>query len=174
MGALKQETLLLKCAVDASPSPTSFQWTFHPNGEHSEQPTRLNVPDEVSTRRQQPKGYLPTPYTPPQTVTSSFLNYTPSSDLDYGTVSCWARNAIDVQKSPCVFRVVAASRPFPLQNCSVADLSPDSLQVTCEEGFDGGLSQAFLLQVVAVPSLRLVRNLTVLVRVSLEGGRVQW
>lgn len=56
----------------------------------------------------------------------------------------------------------------------MADLSPDSLQVTCEEGFDGGLSQAFLLQVVAVPSLRLVRNLTVLVRVSLEGGRVQW
>lgn len=38
----------------------------------------------------------------------SRLNYTPTSDLDYGTLSCWGRNAIGIQKSPCIFQVVAA------------------------------------------------------------------
>lgn len=38
----------------------------------------------------------------------SRLNYTPTSDLDYGTISCWGRNAIGVQKAPCIFQIVAA------------------------------------------------------------------
>lgn len=38
----------------------------------------------------------------------SRLNYTPASDLDYGTISCWARNTIDSQKTPCLFQIVAA------------------------------------------------------------------
>lgn len=42
----------------------------------------------------------------------SRLNYTPTSDLDYGTLSCWGRNAIGFQKSPCVFQVVAAGNFF--------------------------------------------------------------
>lgn len=40
----------------------------------------------------------------------SRLNYTPSSDLDYGTISCWGRNAIGAQKSPCIFQIVAAGK----------------------------------------------------------------
>lgn len=96
----------------------------------------------------------------------SRLNYTPFSDLDYGSVSCWARNAINVQRSPCVFRIVAASRPFALQNCTTSNLSSDSLQVECVEGFDGGLPQGFLLELVEVPSLRLIRNMSALVRHS--------
>lgn len=38
----------------------------------------------------------------------SRLNYTPTTDLDYGTISCWGRNAIGIQKMPCIFQVVAA------------------------------------------------------------------
>lgn len=85
--------------------------------------------------------------------------------MDYGTVSCWARNAVDEQSSPCVFRIVAASRPYPLQNCTMANHTPDSLQVNCREGYDGGLLQTFLLEVVVLPSLRLQQNLSVMVSV---------
>lgn len=54
-------------------------------------------------------------------------------------------------------------RPFPLQNCTIAKESSDSLQVDCIESFDGGLPQGFLLELVEVPSLRLVRNMSLLV-----------
>lgn len=54
-------------------------------------------------------------------------------------------------------------RPFGLQNCSVLNQSADSLQVECIEGFDGGLPQGFLLELVEMPALRLVRNLSLLV-----------
>jgi len=123
----------------------------------------------------------------------SRLNYTPSTDLDYGTISCWAKNSIGTQKSPCVFQIVAAGkhptlaqrvpstsssssalsqligvdvtlsagRPFPLQNCSVTNQSVDSLQVDCLEGFDGGLPQGFMLELVELNTLRLARNITV-------------
>lgn len=37
------------------------------------------------------------------------------------------------------------------------------MQVDCVEGFDGGLPQGFLLELVEMPALRLVRNLSLLV-----------
>lgn len=56
-----------------------------------------------------------------------------------------------------------AGRPFPLINCTVSNQSSDSMQVDCQEGFDGGLPQGFLLELVEMPALRLVRNLSLLV-----------
>lgn len=61
----------------------------------------------------------------------------------------------------------SSGRPFPLQNCSVSNQTPDSLQVDCVEGFDGGLTQAFILEVLESSSLRLVRNMSLLVSHSL-------
>lgn len=37
----------------------------------------------------------------------------------------------------------------------------DSINVNCQESFDGGLPQEFLLELIDVPSLRLVRNVTI-------------
>lgn len=37
------------------------------------------------------------------------------------------------------------------------------MQVDCVEGFDGGLPQGFLLELVELPALRLARNLSLLV-----------
>lgn len=54
-------------------------------------------------------------------------------------------------------------RPHPLQNCTIVQQSPEALQVDCAEGFDGGLTQGFLLEVVETSTLRFVRNLTLLV-----------
>lgn len=42
LGALKHETLTLKCEVDASPPAESFHWTFNSSGEQTELPSRLH------------------------------------------------------------------------------------------------------------------------------------
>ena len=38
----------------------------------------------------------------------SYASYTPKSEIDYGTLSCWATNEVGLQKSPCVFHVIPA------------------------------------------------------------------
>lgn len=42
LGALKHETITLKCEVDASPPAESFHWTFNASGEPTELPARLH------------------------------------------------------------------------------------------------------------------------------------
>jgi len=42
LGALKHETLPLKCEVDSSPPADSFHWTFNSSGEQTELPARLH------------------------------------------------------------------------------------------------------------------------------------
>lgn len=51
-------------------------------------------------------------------------------------------------------------RPTGLQNCTMANKTSDSFIVDCVEGFDGGLPQTFLLELVETESRRLVRNLS--------------
>ena len=41
VGALKHETIMLKCEVDSSPPATSFHWTFNSSGEQTELLNRL-------------------------------------------------------------------------------------------------------------------------------------
>lgn len=137
-GALKQETVQLRCQVDANPAPVSFQWTFNNSGDQTELPSAR--------------------YTSEQSY--SKLNYTPVSDMDYGTLSCWGHNEVGHQKVPCVFQVVAAGRPFPLLNCTVMNQTSDSLQVECSESFDGGLPQSFLMEIVELPTMRSRLNVS--------------
>lgn len=88
LGALKHETLELKCAVKSSPPADSFHWTFNSSGEQKDLPSPVDTSENGLSR----------------------LNYTPVSDLEYGTISCWGRNSIGVQKSPCIFQIVAAGK----------------------------------------------------------------
>lgn len=113
MGALKHETLTLKCEVDASPPADSFHWTFNSSGEPTDLPARLHS-SEVTYfaylfffSNHMVKYMIYFFFFNLQTGFSR-LNYTPASDLDYGTISCWGRNAIGMQKSPCIFQIVAA------------------------------------------------------------------
>jgi hypothetical protein len=85
-GALKQETVTLRCQVDANPAIVTFHWTFNNSGDLTEVPAN-RFTNEVSSSR---------------------LNYTPVSDLDYGTLLCWGDNEVGHQKIPCVFQVVIA------------------------------------------------------------------
>ncbi|KAK6638830.1 hypothetical protein RUM43_007099 [Polyplax serrata] len=138
-GALKHETVALKCEVDANPPLVTFQWTFNNSGDLNEVPV--------------------TRYTSSSTV--STLNYTPVSDMDYGTLACWGYNSVGHQKVPCIFQVVAAGHPFPLINCTILNQTADSLHVECLENFDGGLPQTFLVELLELPSLQLKRNISV-------------
>ena len=66
-------------------------------------------------------------------------------------------------KQKFFFISISTGRPFALQNCSVSNQSIDTIHVECIEGFDGGLPQMFLLEMVEIPTLKLVRNLTLYV-----------
>ncbi|XP_031831167.1 neural cell adhesion molecule 1 [Nomia melanderi] len=145
VGALKHETISLVCGVKSKPPPTTFHWTFNNSGE------LMNVPANRFTQVK-----------PLSLITShwhgSRLNYTPENDMDYGTVACWAQNRIGEQKTPCLFQIIVAGKPYPLQNCTALQSTgpyayrmghedfkatdardADWLIVRCFEGFDGGL-----------------------------------
>ncbi|KAI8425450.1 hypothetical protein MSG28_007195 [Choristoneura fumiferana] len=137
-GALKQETVLLHCAVDSNPAPSSFSWTFNSSGEQS----------QISAGSYTKSGF------------TSTLRYTPVTDMDFGTISCTASNTVGRQESPCVYKVVAAGKPMPLENCTVTNQSAMGLQVDCLEGFDGGLPQVFYMEVLELPSLLIKANIS--------------
>ena len=89
-GALKQETVLLECEVESNPKPLQFHWTFNNSGDSS----------LVSQSRYTHSNF------------TSVIKYTPVSDLDYGTLACWAKNSVGYQKRPCIYQVVAAGKYF--------------------------------------------------------------
>lgn len=120
MGASKHETMMINCQVDAYPPANSFHWTFNSSAKPSDElPTTLHSSEVIIRLRSnnillqvsitwQLSLLLIHPLDPTWQNGLPHLNYTPSSDVDYGTVSCWARNAVNVQLNPCVFQVVAA------------------------------------------------------------------
>ena len=46
----------------------------------------------------------------------SELRYTPS-DLDYGTLLCWATNPVGKQLRPCTYTVFPAGKPDTVAQC---------------------------------------------------------
>ncbi|KDR10051.1 hypothetical protein L798_00313, partial [Zootermopsis nevadensis] len=132
VGASRAESLDIACEVETDPPARSFKWKFNNSGETL----------EVSPER----------FAATSNGTMSILRYTPVSELDYGTLSCWAQNAIGPQISPCVFQVVAAGKPFPVRNCTLSNQTSSSVEVSCQPGFDGGLPQYFLLELYSADS----------------------
>ena len=65
---------------------------------------------------------------------------------------CWASNSIGRQDDPCLFHVVPARRPAPVNNCSAANASAGdaALRLRCNAGFGGGLEQVTKIQSVFV------------------------
>ncbi|KAK9709842.1 CD80-like C2-set immunoglobulin domain [Popillia japonica] len=164
-GALKQETVTLRCQVDANPAIVSFHWTFNNSGDLTEVPVSRFTNERYASRL----NYTPVSDMDYGTLScwgrnevgqQRTLNYTPVSDMDYGTLSCWGRNEVGQQRTPCVFQVVAAGRPFALLNCTMMNQTSDSLQVECTENFDGGLPQTFLMEILEMPTLRSKLNVT--------------
>ncbi|GIX66754.1 uncharacterized protein CEXT_258651 [Caerostris extrusa] len=89
------ETVGVTCELDADPDNITFRWRFNSSGKS------LDITNFQTTG------------------TKSVANYRPHSDDDYGSIICWASNDVGRQREPCVFTVIPAGPPEPLQNCSV-------------------------------------------------------
>ncbi|XP_015439743.1 PREDICTED: hemicentin-2-like [Dufourea novaeangliae] len=134
----KQEKANISCQVDANPSEVKFRWTFNNSAESI----------DVAS------GHIA------RAGTSSIVSYTPMTELDYGTLLCWANNRIGDQQVPCVYHIIPAGRPDMVHNCTTSNTSTNSFSVRCAEGFNGGLQQSFLLEVRESNSQELRANLT--------------
>ncbi|CAG9766131.1 unnamed protein product [Ceutorhynchus assimilis] len=137
-GVAKQERAEIVCQVDANPPEVHFKWTFNNSADSV----------EVSQSHIAKSG------------TSSVVSYTPITELDYGTLLCYASNRIGNQRVPCVFHIIAAGRPDQVHNCTILNISMTSFQIRCTEGFNGGLTQAFSLELKESHSQELINNIT--------------
>ena len=128
----------MKCTVDSYPLPTSFSWGFNNSKDAIKISDDLyDMNDSVST-----------------------LKYSTLSDHHFGHLYCWARNAMGVMTEPCIFNIIPARPPSSPGNCVVLNQTTDVLQVECEPGFDGGLDQFFLLEVVDVVTTMMLANVS--------------
>ncbi|XP_033338976.1 neural cell adhesion molecule 2 [Megalopta genalis] len=138
LGVAKQEKANISCQVDANPPEVQFRWTFNNSAES------INVGADHIARA----------------GTSSIVSYTPMTELDYGTLLCWATNRIGHQQVPCVYHIIPAGRPDMVHNCTTSNTSTNSFSVRCAPGFNGGLPQSFLMEVRESNSQDLKANLT--------------
>ncbi|XP_044729672.1 protein turtle-like [Chrysoperla carnea] len=137
-GIAKQEKAQIMCEVEANPSDVTFRWTFNNSAES------IDVAVSHISR----------------VGTTSIVSYTPMTELDYGTLLCWATNRIGHQRVPCVYHIIAAGRPDQVHNCSIAYISMTSFAVRCNEGFNGGLPQSFMLEVRESHTQEMRANMT--------------
>ncbi|KAK0081702.1 hypothetical protein PV325_011682 [Microctonus aethiopoides] len=128
IGASIDESVKIRCEVEADPNEVDFVWEFNNSGENFE--------------------LAPAKFDGNNGTTSEFV-YTPMSERDYGALTCWGRNAIGKQKTPCVYQVIPAVKPSPLNNCTIkasVNQSIETLEIECTPGYDGGLRQDFRLE----------------------------
>ncbi|XP_074042436.1 sidestep II transmembrane protein, partial [Leptinotarsa decemlineata] len=132
VGASRGESVDIVCEIESDPPAKSYRWKFNNSGE------TLDVAAERFAKT--------------SNGSFSILRYTPVSELDYGSLSCWASNSVGHQIDPCVFQLVAAGKPFPVKNCTLTNQTSSSVEVFCLPGFDGGLPQHFLLELYSTNS----------------------
>ncbi|XP_075972130.1 MAM domain-containing glycosylphosphatidylinositol anchor protein 2-like isoform X2 [Anticarsia gemmatalis] len=133
IGAALQEPTTVTCEVDAFPPPDTFEWTLNNSaGSIKVDADRFTVDAKAG---------------------KSLLTYTPVSDVDYGTLSCRAMNLAGQQVTPCVYTLLPATRPDPPTNCTVYNLTDDSLDLLCLPGYEGGLQCVFIVEVWAAEGL---------------------
>ncbi|XP_026678990.1 nephrin-like [Diaphorina citri] len=124
IGVARNEVAKIHCEVEANPPALEFRWKFNNTSESTEIERHLfSVEGSRST-----------------------ITFTPSSQRDYGTLLCWAKNPWGAMKAPCVYHVIPAGPPDSLTNCSILNKTVHGLSVECQSGFDGGLPQTFLLE----------------------------
>ncbi|XP_058446200.1 synaptogenesis protein syg-2 isoform X2 [Malaya genurostris] len=148
-GVARNEAAEILCHVDAYPPPESFKWSFNNTAETIDMPQ---------------SGYRV------HTEQASSLTYTPVKEQDYGTIMCWADNAVGQQREPCVFHLIAAGKPEMPYNCSLVNQTSDSLEVDCAEGFDGGQRQWFVMEIYDQQTHMLLANVSSRIPIFTVGG----
>ncbi|XP_022241259.1 hemicentin-1-like isoform X2 [Limulus polyphemus] len=135
-GAARHEPVQLFCDVEADPGNVTFHWRFNSSKDAE------NVLTFTSDK------------------TRSTATVIPRTDNDYGSLLCWASNKVGVQQKPCVFKVVPEGPPNTVNNCSLRNQTVHSVKVECVEGYNGGLSQYFVMEVYNKNFQTLRVNLT--------------
>ncbi|XKL62808.1 hypothetical protein PGB90_002641 [Kerria lacca] len=136
-GAERNEDVNITCIVDGNPSPTWFRWSFNNSMVHI-----VSVNNFLNGNG------------------SSVIKYKPVTEANYGTLMCSSQNELGPQVVPCVFHIVSAGKPDPPHNCSVANLTQSWLYVKCLRGFDGGLPQEFICEVIQEWNDKVISNIT--------------
>ncbi|XP_055684288.1 hemicentin-2 isoform X1 [Lutzomyia longipalpis] len=139
VGAGKDENVEIVCDIHADPPARTFRWKFNNSGETL----------DVGSGR----------YTS-QNGTRSILHYTPVTDQDFGTLSCWGISEIGSQAHPCMFQVVLAGFPSAVSNCTLYNQTQVSTEIQCIAGYDGGLPQVFVLELYSQRTGRTRLNFT--------------
>ncbi|XP_015191798.1 PREDICTED: hemicentin-1-like isoform X2 [Polistes dominula] len=155
-GVARHEIARVVCTVEAYPPPESFRWAFNTSQEMVDMP---QARFKNSTQHSQ-----------------SILVYRPVTDMDYGSVSCWASNAAGQQKNACIFYIIPAGKPEIPYNCTLTNQTTQSLSVECTAGFDGGQTQYFVLEVfdeeTGILQANLTREIPQFTVQNLESGKV--
>ncbi|CAG9813047.1 unnamed protein product [Phaedon cochleariae] len=149
-GVAKMEKAKVVCEVESYPPPDDFKWLFNNSAEATEVPAAK--------------------YKSGLHNSMSILTYAPLNEMDYGTVMCWANNLAGRQQEPCVFHIIPAGKPDPPYNCTIVNMTIDSLEVECTEGFDGGQPQYFLLEVYDSGTGALLANVSAKFPVFIVSG----
>ncbi|KAK0182606.1 hypothetical protein PV327_000726 [Microctonus hyperodae] len=139
-GVARHEEARVVCQVEAYPPPNNFRWAFN------------NTEEMVDVSQDHYKNST--------RHTQSVLTYKPVTEMDYGTVLCWASNTAGQQMSACIFHIIPAGKPEAPYNCTLMNQTTESLSVECTAGFDGGQPQNFLLEVYDQHSGVLQANVT--------------
>lgn len=137
-GAARHEEVSVTCRLDAVPPVVHFFWRFNSSGDVVD-----IAESHVATQGLQ-----------------SSLSYVARTELDYGTLLCWGSNAHGRQKKPCVYKVVPAGPPDPPENCSLTNNTTETLRVRCSPGYDGGLTQKFVIEAYEADNKRFLTNVT--------------
>ncbi|KAG1683648.1 Cell adhesion molecule 2 [Nymphon striatum] len=119
-GISKHEPAEVKCEVDADPQFVDFKWKFN------------NSKEEFGIVAFKSKGL------------TSIATYTPRTDEDYGFLFCMATNSVGEQKVPCVYTLVFAAPPEPVENCTVVNQTVEMVHVVCDAGNNCGLPASLL------------------------------
>ena len=93
--------------------------------------------------------------------TVSKVDYIPRTMLDYGTLLCWAENNTGSQSQPCVFHLIPAQPPAPINDCSISHRDTSSVGVTCHtQTRDSDVSLTFVLELWRTGDVNIIRNLS--------------
>ncbi|EEC06932.1 sidestep protein, putative [Ixodes scapularis] len=128
--------VLVACEVNASPGDVHFEWVAN---------TTLRTGRISSFTANGTKSYA-------STVTGT--------ELEYGILLCFASNNVGKQIEPCTFRIVPPGPPGSPENCTVVNLSPDSVLLKCSAGSSGGLQPVFQAEVFSVHADLLHNNIS--------------
>ena len=93
--------------------------------------------------------------------TASVVDYIPRTEMDYGSLLCWAENSLGRQSRPCVFQLVPAPPPLLVTTCEVTDHAITSVSVDCQTlKASDPVSMTFVLEVWRSEDNTLARNVT--------------